>query len=202
MSRQLSYLLVADGGTDRALVPIIEWAIHRLDPDVEILEPEFRKRKGPVKDFIDALDTGAMIVFIHRDGEAAGLATRLQEFDGVARDDVVPVVPVRMTESWLLVDAPAIARAADKPSAVVTTPNSNQLESIGNPKKTLEDLLLDAAGSPTGRRKKQFKRSIVERRVSVASLVNDYSALESLPAFQQFQADLAARYPYACVPAP
>lgn len=38
--------IVADGGTDRLLVPIIQWAVHRLDPGVEILEPEFRKRKG------------------------------------------------------------------------------------------------------------------------------------------------------------
>ena len=43
MSRRLTSSVVADGGTDQLLVPIIQWAIHRLDPDVEILEPEFSK---------------------------------------------------------------------------------------------------------------------------------------------------------------
>ncbi len=196
MNRQLTYLLVADGGTDRALAPIIEWAIHRLDPEVEILEPDFRKRQGPVQDFVVALGTGAMIVFVHRDGEGATLETRLQEFAGVTRNDVVPVVPIRMTEAWLLVDAGAIARAADSPGATFPIPNVNQLDSLADPKETLEGLLLAAAGNPTGRRRKQFERSIVQRRVNVASLINDYSTLESLPAFQRFQTELAARYPY------
>jgi hypothetical protein len=188
--------LAADGGTDRVLTSIIDWAIHRLDPEVEILEPEFRKRKASVQQFLQGLETGAMMVFVHRDGESASLATRLQEFDDLDRDDVVPVVPIRMTEAWLLIDATAIARAADRPSAVVSMPSAQQLESLLSPKQTLEQLLLAAAGDPVGRRRKQYQRSIVERRVNVASLISDYSALESLPAFQRFQADLAARYPY------
>ena len=32
--RQLTWSIVADGGIDRMLVPIIEWTIHRLDPDL------------------------------------------------------------------------------------------------------------------------------------------------------------------------
>src|SRR5690606_27399726 len=107
-------------------------------------------------------------VFIHRDGETASLATRLQGFAGL--DGVVPVVPIRMTEAWLLVDPSAIARAADRPFAQLQLPNLGQLEALPNPKKTLEDLLIEAAGNPSGRRRKKFRRSIVERRVNVASL--------------------------------
>ena len=66
MSRQLTWSIVADGGTDRMLVPIIEWAIHRLDPDVEILEPEFLKRSGSVQDFLRSYESDAMIIFVHR----------------------------------------------------------------------------------------------------------------------------------------
>ena len=77
------------------LVPVIQWAIHRLDPEVEILEPEFRKRRGSV-------------------GPAA----------------------------W------------------------------------------------------NFKRSIANRRVSVAEYISDYSPLMGLPAFLRFQESLAACYPY------
>ena len=52
MNRQLAYAVVADGETDRLLVPVIQWAVHRLDPGVEILEPEFRKRRGSVAEYI------------------------------------------------------------------------------------------------------------------------------------------------------
>jgi hypothetical protein len=196
VTRQLSYVLVADGGTDRALVPIIDWAIHRLDPEVEILEAEFRKRKGPVKEFLDAFETGAMIVFVHRDGENANLENRLQEFDGVDRGDVVPLVPIRMTEAWLLVSAAAIAKAADRPGAAITVPSVQQLDTIANPKQLLEERLMQAAGNPTGRRRKRFHQSIVDRRINVSSLVEDFSPLEAVPAFQRFQADLQAQYPY------
>lgn len=196
MSRQITYALVADGGTDRTLVPIVEWAIHRLDPEVEILEPEFRKRKGPVKDFLEAYKTGAMIVFLHRDAESASLATRLEEFKEVVRADIVPMVPIRMTEAWLLIDGPAIAAAAGRPSAVVSLPAVSQLEALADPKKALEDRLMQAAGNLTGRRRKRFHASIVDKRVNVASLVNDFSPLEQLTGFQRFQSDLAAMYPY------
>lgn len=195
MSRQLTYSVVADGGTDRALIPIIEWAIHRLDPQVEILEPDFRKRLGSVKDFIGSYKTGAMMIFVHRDAEGEPIEDRLREFDGVTRD-VVPVVPVRMTEAWMLIDGAAIARAADRPNAVVPVPPIAQLETLADPKSDLEQLLTSAAGPLTGRRHKQFQRSIVNRRVNVANLIGDFAPLEAVPAFHRFQTDLASLYPY------
>lgn len=196
MSRQITYALVADGGTDRTLVPIVEWAIHRLDPEVEILEPEFRRRRGSVRDYLATYKTGAMIVFVHRDAENATLASRLEEFQGIDRSDVVPVVPIRMTEAWLLISGPAIAAAAGRPSAVVTLSAIDQLEALSNPKQVLEDQLLAAAGTLTGRRRKRYQATMTDKRVNVASLLSDFSPLEQLPAFQRFQEDLASSYPY------
>lgn len=51
MSRQLTFPVIADGGTDQLPLPVIQWAIHRLDPEGEILEPESSKRSGRVKEF-------------------------------------------------------------------------------------------------------------------------------------------------------
>ncbi len=196
MNRQLAYAVVADGGTDRLLVPIIQWAVHRLDPGVEILEPEFRKRKHSVTEFLANYRTGAMLIFVHRDSENVTLDERLQEFDAVDRQDVVPVVPVRMSESWLLFDGPAIAKAAGEPSAQVPAPGIGQIENIPDAKDRLDRLLYDAAGAPAGRRGRKFLRSIVDRRVSVAEYIADYSPLENVSAFRRFQEALAARYPY------
>ena len=196
MRRQLSFCVVADGGTDRVLVPIIQWAIHRLDPDVEILEPAFNKRVTSLANFLEAYRPEAMLAFVHRDAESLSLDERLQEFRQDVREDIVPVIPVRMSEAWILFDGHAIARAADRPSYTVTVPEIAELERLADPKTRLEELLLEAAGSPTGRRLKNFRRSIVDRRVSVASLILDFSPLEALGAFSRFQATLAEKYPY------
>ena len=101
-----------------------------------------------------------------------------------------------MSEAWILFDGPAIAGAADRPSYRVTVPEIAELEKLADPKRRLEELLLEAAGSPSGRRLKNFKRSIVDRRVSVASRIADFSPLEALSAFAQFQETLAEKYPY------
>lgn len=196
MNRQLAYAVVADGETDRQLVPVIQWAVHRLDPGVEILEPEFRKRRGSVAEYLAEYQTGAMLIFAHRDAETLTLEDRLEEFAGVDRGDVIPVVPVRMSESWLLCEGAAIAKAAGSPSSRVPVPAVAQIESIADPNDRLDDLLFEAAGAPAGRRGKSFRRSIAQRRVSVAEYVSDYSPLENLPAFRRFQEELAERYPY------
>lgn len=109
VSRQLTWSVVADGGTDRLLVPVLQWAMHRLDPDVEILEPESRKRHGGVVDFLDAYESEVMLVFVHRDSENLSLERRLREFETVTRPNVVPVVPVQMSETWILFDGTAVA---------------------------------------------------------------------------------------------
>ena len=201
MNRQLAYAVVADGGTDRLLVPIIQWAVHRLDPAVEILEPEFRKRKGGVAEFLADYSTGAMLIFVHRDSEKLTLEERLDEFDTVNRQNVVPLIPVRMSEAWLLFNGSAIARAAGRPSFHVPVPKVVQIEDIPDPKAWLDKLLFQAAGEPAGRRGKIFKRSISRRRTGVAEYISDYSPLEQLPAFRSFQQSLAERYPYANLPA-
>lgn len=199
MTRQLTFSVVADGGTDRILVPIIQWAIHRLDPEVEILEPLFSKRSGSVREFLCDYDPGVMLVFVHRDAENRTLEERLGEFEFTDRLKIVPVIPVRMSEAWLLFDGTAIAQAAGRPGYPVSTPRLSEIERMSDPKKHLDELLLLAAGSPSGRRGRVFRRSIIERRVNVAGYIADYSPLENQMAFRCFQDHLERNYPYGPV---
>ena len=101
-----------------------------------------------------------------------------------------------MSESWLLFDGPAIAKAAGSPTSPVPVPGVAEIENIPDPKSRLDELLFQAAGAPVGRRGKTFKRSIVKRRVSVAEYITDYSPLQTVQAFRSFQAALVERYPY------
>ena len=93
------------------------------DPGVEILEPEFRKRSGGIVEFLATYSTGATLIFLHRDSESLTLDERLREFEPVERQGVVPVVPVRMSEAWLLFDSSAIARAAGSRETQVAVPH-------------------------------------------------------------------------------
>ena len=106
-----------------------------------------------------------------------------------------------MSESWLLFDGTAIANAAGSPSSQVAVPGIAQIEAIPDPKDRLDEFLFQAAGAPSERRGRNFKRSIARRRMSVAEYTvaeytTDYSPLENVPAFRRFQQSLAERYPY------
>lgn len=195
MTRQLSYEIIADGGTDRALAPILEWAIHQHDPTVEVLEPEFAKRKGSVKDFFMHREPRAQLTFAHRDAEALSHEERLREFLSIDHPNLVPVVPVRMTETWLLVDKEAICAAAGNPSAQITLPELHSLETLSDPKEVLHELLLQASNL-NGRRRKSFSERIVERRIDVARRIRAWENLCSLDSFKEMRASLAAAYPY------
>ncbi len=156
----------------------------------------FQKRKQSIPDFLQSYESEAMLAFVHRDAESISLEERLREFAPNTHEDIVPVIPVKMSEAWLLFDKRAVSLAAGRPSISLTVPNVAELENLSDPKSLLEKLLLKAAGSPSGRRRKDFKRSIVERRVSVASHISDFAPLEALEAFAQFQQSLDDKYPY------
>ncbi len=88
------------------------------------------------------------ILFVHRDAERAGLAHRLEEITAAmvsAGGDVfVPIVPVKMTEAWLLFDQEAIRRASDNPNGTIALgmPRSGRLHELNDPKKVLAELLV------------------------------------------------------------
>jgi hypothetical protein len=100
----------------------------------------------------------------------------------------VPVVPVRMTEAWLLIDEKAIREAADNPngSVALDLPALDRLERTPNPKSTLEKVL-ETASEKTGRRLDQFRRDLNHRKHRVVQFIRDFSPLRRLPAFSAFE---------------
>ena len=107
------------------------------------------------------------------------------------RDGVVAVIPVRMTEAWLLIDEKALRIAAGNPRGrgALEMPSISRLESLADPKALLRDLLVSASEAK-GRKRRRFDRVEAMRRL--ADLIADYSPLERLPAFRAFRAELEA----------
>lgn len=204
MLERLNFTLVADGPSDRALIPILEWAIgQRLGTTLiqgeyadlaELLQPpnELARRIAKSVELYPC-----EVLFVHRDAERESFDRRQQEIQD-AIDDIpegihrpwVGVVPVRMQEAWLLIDADALQKAADgtgrRPPAL---PPIKRLEKLPDPKQTLYDLMQKANGS-RGRKLKKFRQELGWRRQRVAEIINDFSPLRELPAFQRLERDI------------
>lgn len=93
-----------------------------------------------------------------------------------------------MTEAWLLIDEQAIRAAADNPNGTerLPIPRPQRLEDLADPKGLLHECLLTASETQ-GRRRDQFKRDLPSRVYRVADLIEDFSHLRQLSAFQIFE---------------
>jgi hypothetical protein len=206
----LDCALLADGPSDRALLPILQWAVEQHVPDV-IVHCEWadlsRARSRPATLSAKILVTTRLytcdLLFIHRDAENQPPDRRYDEIcsaieqakhDGFAIPHIC-VVPVRMQESWLLMDEYAIRRASGNPngSSSLMLPHASRIESLPDPKETLYSLLRTASES-YGRRLKKFRPEVCAPLVS--EYMTDFSRLRILPSFQRLESDIATfRHP-------
>jgi hypothetical protein len=100
------------------------------------------------------------LLFIHRDAETQTLQKRVDEIlkapqslkDEAARHPV-PIIPVRMTEAWLLISKPALRAAACNRDGKVPLqmPSLQALESLPDPNQILHDFRL-LTPAPTAER--------------------------------------------------
>ena len=133
---------------------------------------------------------------VHRDAEKVDPDHRIREIltaaeAVVASPEPVPVVPVRMTEAWLLYDERAIRKAAGNPHGTVPLPLPPHPEKLPDPKHTLRELLT-VASERQGRRRKEFRGTLPERIHRVADNLPGIEPLRGLAAFRRFEADLGA----------
>lgn len=130
------------------------------------------------------------LLVVHRDAERELPGKRLHEIAAATSrctNPVVCVVPVRMTEAWLLFDDAAIRRAAGCPNGAVqlSLPALRHVESLPDPKKMLHEALRIATNL-SGRRLKHFQPDI--RRL--ADLIDDFSPLHAVPSFRAAEESL------------
>jgi hypothetical protein len=196
----VSYTLLADGTSERALMPIIRWALNSREvpvdraswADLSLARPKATSLADRVASALELYPCD--LLFVHRDAEGEAPATRLREIRD-ATDSVtgsaVAVVPVRMTEAWLLQDEAAIRRASGNPNGrtALSLPSPARVESLADPKQVLFDTLL-AASELTGRRRERARASLPTMRARVAELIADFRVLEAATAFRSFLGEL------------
>ncbi|HEX4814262.1 MAG TPA: hypothetical protein VFV66_16075 [Nonomuraea sp.] len=145
-------------------------------PDFDILS---KVRKDVASKLIAGarlIDGGIDVVVVHRDADGAGRSARENEIiEAIASSGIncsaIPVIPVRMTEAWLLLDEKEIRRVAGNPNGTgrIPLPKMHEVERIADPKELLKECLTQAA-SERGRRRQratnrfsQHRRQLLER---------------------------------------
>jgi class 3 adenylate cyclase len=187
--------LVAEGSSDQALVPLVEFVLdeHCDVPHVTTFAGDLPN--GPLHERISralALHP-CNLLFVHRDADRASVALRDEEIRAAAllaqAPGTVCVIPVRMTEAWLLVDQAAIRRASGNTTdtASLGIPPIARLEALADPKQVLF-AALEKASELGPHRLRRFDRHRARRQVS--GFMDDPSLLRALPSFAHFESQV------------
>lgn len=200
--QSVSLTLVADGISDhRMLMPLIEALMDQYCPlpfESRIADwlPEGTKTtvervKAAVKLY------PCDVLFVHRDAESAEPAQREAEirhgFEGLpAAPSLICVVPVRMTEAWLLTSEIAIRAAVGNPqgAAALKLPPLTKVESVDA--KVVLLRALEVAKDLGPQRNRRFRPEAYRHRV--AELLGDLTQLRQLPSFKHLESQVRSHF--------
>lgn len=206
----LTYTLLSEGTTDQALIPIINWALEEKYPHIAFT-PQYadlsRLQQQP-HDLADKIRRAVelypcQVLFIHRDSDNRPVTDRYREIENAYRKSglkptdypYVRIVPIHMTEAWLLIDETAIRRAAGKPSGRVPLlmPPIHAIEGMADPKTKMYELLRTASEA-TGRRAKNSADK-ADNMTNLAQTIKEtagFAKLRDLSAFKDFERGIEA----------
>lgn len=163
-------------------------------PNAEMLPTTERSVTGKLN-AIRKLGGSYELVFIHRDADGAGREARVSEIaagvnaamSGVA---CVPVVPVRMTEAWLLLDEGLIREVAGNPNGRVklNIPTAREAERMADPKAFLKDLITTASET-TGRRRRELINAFSFARRRLLEELDPNGMVGQLESWRRFVSD-------------
>jgi hypothetical protein len=139
------------------------------------------------------------LLFIHRDAERESPENRRNEIENAVsnldqnsdKPLFICVIPVRMSEAWLLFDENAIRRASGNSDgrARLNLPRLRNIETLPDPKETLFEAIRTAS-EKSGRKLKNLNADLPFLRYRISELIEDFSPLRNLSAFQQLEIDV------------
>ncbi len=205
---QMEYTLLAEGSSDKALMNILKWAIQQQLVDVAVhgYLADLRQRRKAPRRLSERIAQAVKLfpcdlLFVHRDSDAGSPQDRQHEIEaaysesGLSSPSLVCVIPVRMTEAWLLLDESAIRTAAGNPNGKESLDFPRAPDQIPDPKDVLRELLKQASGL-SGRRRKSFRP---ERHIwQIPDYMKDFAILRKLGAFVDFEKELERTLSLMC----
>ncbi|MDZ5446447.1 DUF4276 family protein [Micromonospora sp. 4G57] len=201
--RSYSGLFISEGTSDEPLAERIEWLFLCQGVSVSLSRPDFSRLPKVAKDVGSRVGAGLALaggpvdlIVVHRDADNAGRHARQQEIEAAVRSsggtaELVPVIPVRMTEAWLLLDEAAIRQVAGNPRGRMGLglPKPHEVESIANPKEVLRVCLLTAA-EVTGRRREGVAKRFNQHRRQLLERLDPAGAVARLDSWRRLVADV------------
>ena len=203
---ELHYTLVAEGSSDAALLPILDWLLKQNGVRCPIQSAWADLRALPLPDSLKFSDKIRIsldyypcdLLFVHRDADRETREKRVQEIDKTVANlpegltpPLVCVIPVRMQEAWLLIDAAAIKSAAGNRRYIgqLELPPVNRLQRISDPKDALHRLLRQASDL-NKRRQRSFR--VGRRARLVTEFIEDFTPLRQLNAFAALEEEVSS----------
>lgn len=197
MSKTATFYFLCEGTSDEPLVDHLETLVSRQGFDEVLGIP--RSGGGSVREKVRALvDSGVAFDFVavHRDADERDPEPRISEVEMALREFGVvgcPVVPVQMTEAWLLVDEGAIRAAVGRPSGTepLGLPKLREIETTHDAKAVLKGALVAAAGGTGRRHRKAVQEWGTHRRILLQRLDVD-GPVRQLTSWQHMVGEVAA----------
>ena len=196
--KRVTATLVTDGSSDKLLVPLIEllFSTHtELAYQVncaEGLPPVSSGLKARIDSALELFPCD--FLFVHRDAEGVAATVRQQEIEASwlgsqQTATLICVVPVRMTEAWLVANEKPIRLAVGNPNGTESLglPAVKNIESLPDPKEILFAALKAASGI-SATRKRRFNPHQYRHRVS--ELTDDLEPLRKLESFRHLEAQV------------
>lgn len=196
--KRVTATLVTDGSSDKILVPLIELL---FDAHTELayqvncaegLPPVTRGLKARIDSALKLFPCD--FLFVHRDAEGIDANLRQKEIEECWSDTeetsiLICVIPVRMTEAWLITNQQPIRSAVGNPNGTIALglPEAKDIESDSDPKATLFEALKKASGL-NATRKRRFNPHQYRHRVS--ELTDDLEPLRKLRSFKHLEAQI------------
>ena len=194
--------LVADGSSDKLLIPFIKLLFSEHAPADLAVRFNFAAGLPAIAEGLASRIRAALdlypsdFLFVHRDEEGVGLMARQEEIERSWPADVqgtalICVIPIRMTEAWLLTNSKPIRLAVGNWNGNGTIPlelpTLKTIEASPNPKAVLFSALKTAT-MWNARRKESFRPDLYRHRVS--ELTDDLMPLRKLSSFNHLEAQV------------
>lgn len=195
---QVQFALLCEGTSDAALVAVLRRLLLEAGADSAI--GEAIPLTGTIRRKFEHLIAGGkppQLVFVHRDSDTRDPEPRYDEIRHGAEEagwsgPVVCVVPIQMTEAWLLTSADEIRSVAGRANgrAPLNLPNLSEIERTSDAKARLRHAYLTASET-TGRRRRTAESSFSSRRTVLLDRLDINGGVSQLASFDRLRRDLA-----------
>lgn len=196
---RISFALLREGTSDDGLVGVLRQLIAEEGAPRVLGAP--RTYGGPVQKKLEELlseEHPVDLIFVHRDSDSRDSSSRLAEISEAAKrlgveGATVGVVPVAMTEAWLLCDEQAIRDVVGRSRGTegLGLPRLSEIERVADPKALLKDACLRASEA-TGRRRQVVAKSFPRYRASLLERLDINGPVSRLDAWRRLRSDIRA----------